>query len=101
MTQDDTSLAAEPHVPTPEERAARERVRRRATGMAHHEAAEALKATEEGAADPEADAGAAAEIAEWQRITDLLYDHGGPYAPETDAYVQGQLAARRNNQASP
>ncbi|WP_374777280.1 hypothetical protein OG756_35390 [Streptomyces sp. NBC_01310] len=85
MPQDDTWPATEPHVPTSEERAARDRVRQRATGMTHHQSAEALKAAEKTSGNPETDTGLRAEIAEWQRITDLLYDHGGPYTPETDA----------------
>ncbi|MGP3690143.1 hypothetical protein ACTVZO_36525 [Streptomyces sp. IBSNAI002] len=96
MTED-TAPANDPHEPTPGERAARDRVRRRAEGMTHHQTAEALEAAEEAAGDLEAaDAGTRAEVAEWQRITDLLFDHGGPYAPETDAFVQGQLTARQN-----
>lgn len=92
-----TAITDEPHEPTPGERRARDLVRRRAGGMAHHEAAEALEAAEETAGDLEtAEAGARAEVAEWRRITDLLFDHGGPYTPETDAYVQGQLTAREN-----
>ncbi|KJY16984.1 MULTISPECIES: hypothetical protein [Streptomyces] len=95
MTQD--TAGNEPHEPTPEERAARDRVRRRATGMTHHQTADALEAAEEAAGDLDtADTGTRAEIAEWRRITDVLFDHGGPYAPETDAYVQGQLTARKN-----
>ncbi|MEU4360253.1 hypothetical protein ACFYNW_25280 [Streptomyces virginiae] len=95
MSQD--TATNEPHEPTPEERAARDRVRRRATGMTHHQTADALEAAEEAADDLDAaDTGTRAEAAEWRRITDLLFDHGGPYTPETDAYVQGQLTARRN-----
>ncbi|MEU9146029.1 hypothetical protein [Streptomyces sp. NPDC048349] len=100
MTQDTPPMDG-PHEPTPAERRARDRVRRRATGMAHHQTAEALEAVEESAGDLEAaDAETRAEVAEWRRITDLLFDHGGPYAPETDAYVQGQLTARKNRQAA-
>ncbi len=96
MTED--TAANEPHEPTPEERAARERVRRQATGMTHHQAAEALEAAEEAAGDLDtAAAGTRAEVAEWSRITDLLFDRGGPYTPQTDAYVQGQLTARKNH----
>ncbi|WP_051807790.1 hypothetical protein [Streptomyces sp. NRRL F-2664] len=87
-----------PHEPTPEERAARDRVRRRATGMTHHRTAQALEAAEDAAGDVDAaDPGTRAEVAEWRRITDLLFDHGGPYSPDADAYVQGQLTARRNH----
>ncbi|MFE5681280.1 hypothetical protein ACFQ7B_41795 [Streptomyces erythrochromogenes] len=101
MTQDAATATNEPHEPTPEERAARDRVRRRATGMTHHQTADALEAAEESAGDlGAADTRTRAEVAEWRRITDLLFDHGGPYAPETDAFVQGQLTARRNRRAA-
>ncbi|MFJ9549180.1 hypothetical protein [Streptomyces erythrochromogenes] len=101
MTQDAATATNEPHEPTPEERAARDRVRRRATGMTHHQTADALEAAEESAGDLDAaDTRTRAEVAEWRRITDLLFDHGGPYTPETDAYVQGQLTARRNRRAA-
>ncbi|WP_199885331.1 hypothetical protein [Streptomyces sp. CB00455] len=96
MTEE-TAEAAEPHEPSPQERAARDRVRRQAGGMTHHETAEALEAAEDAAGDlAAADAGTRAAVAEWQRITDVLFDHGGPYSPDTDAYVQGQLTAREN-----
>ncbi|MEC4575158.1 hypothetical protein [Streptomyces virginiae] len=100
MTQDTTTN--EPHEPTPEERAARDRVRRRAEGMTHHQTADALEAAEEAVGDLDAaDTATRAEVAEWRRITDLLFDHGGPYAPETDAFVQGQLTARKNHRDIP
>ncbi|GGQ06582.1 MULTISPECIES: hypothetical protein [Streptomyces] len=100
MTQD--TATNEPHEPTPEERAARDRVRRRAEGMTHHQTADALEAAEEAAGDLDTvDTGTRAEVAEWRRITDLLFDHGGPYAPETDAFVQGQLTARKNHRDTP
>ncbi|MET9467135.1 hypothetical protein ABZY44_20490 [Streptomyces sp. NPDC006544] len=105
MTDD---AANEPHVPSDAERAARAQVRERATGMSHHECVEALEEAEEalerrdeaageGAAegDPEgAHSAARAAVAEWRRIAELLVDHGGPYSPDTDAFVQGQLTAR-------
>nr|WSX48226.1 hypothetical protein OG409_04210 [Streptomyces sp. NBC_00974] len=105
MTDD---AANEPHVPSEAERAARTQVRERATGMSHHECAAALEAAEEALerageaagetsaeGDPERDQGAArAAVAEWRRIVELLSDHGGPYSPDTDAFVQGQLTAR-------
>ncbi|MFJ3517228.1 MULTISPECIES: hypothetical protein [unclassified Streptomyces] len=90
--------ALEPHEPASAEIAAREHVRKRATGLNHHEAQAALETVLADAGDLEpADAAVRAEAAEWQRITDLLLDHGGPYAPETDAYVQGQLTAREQH----
>ncbi|MFF1410480.1 hypothetical protein ACFVX6_11960 [Streptomyces sp. NPDC058289] len=96
MTDD---AANEPHVPSDAERAARARVREQATGLTHHQAEEALEAGEaaavEAAGDLEsADAPTRAAVAEWRRITELLFDHGGPYSPDTDAFVQGQLTAR-------
>ncbi|MFG2342177.1 hypothetical protein [Streptomyces yangpuensis] len=105
MTQDTETAMNEPHEPTPEERVARDRVRRRATGMTHHQTAQALDAAEEAAERSAGDLAAAdpgirAEVAEWRRITELLFDHGGPYATETDAYVQGQLTARGNRRAA-
>ncbi|MEU6672231.1 hypothetical protein [Streptomyces sp. NPDC046727] len=36
-----------------------------------------------------------AEVAEWERIAQLLAATGGVYAPETDAVVQDELAADR------
>ncbi|MFF5703828.1 hypothetical protein ACFY7H_15165 [Streptomyces sp. NPDC012794] len=96
MTQDDPTPSGEPREPTPAERAARDRVRRRAEGMTHHRAADALHAARQAAGDlTAADAATRAEVAEWQRITDALFDHGGPYTTEADAYVQGELTARR------
>ncbi|QES59009.1 hypothetical protein DEJ51_17090 [Streptomyces venezuelae] len=66
--------------------------------MKHHEAQAALEAVLAASGDLErADAAVRAEAAEWQRISDLLFDHGGPYAPDTDAYVQGQLTAREHH----
>ncbi|MEU8460781.1 hypothetical protein [Streptomyces sp. NPDC029003] len=82
--------AAEPHDPAPGERAARDRVRAEATGMRHHEAEDALEAARKAGAEP-------AVVAEWQRIEEHLADHGGPYAPESDPYVQGQLTARSHH----
>ncbi|MFJ4880844.1 hypothetical protein ACIP93_37335 [Streptomyces sp. NPDC088745] len=70
--------------------------------MTHGEAAAALKGAEldahlarrnEAAVD---DSGRrAAELAEWQRIVQLLAATGGPYDPDTDAVVQEELAADR------
>ncbi|WP_411103999.1 hypothetical protein [Streptomyces sp. cmx-4-9] len=97
-THDDGTGA---HEPTAGERAARDRVRQEATGMTHHETAAALEAAEDAVGDPaQVDESALATVSEWQRITDLLFDHGGPYAPDMDAFVQGQLTARRNRRAA-
>ncbi|GHD67210.1 hypothetical protein GCM10010336_29740 [Streptomyces goshikiensis] len=92
------AAALEPHEPLAGEIAARERVRGEAAGLTHHQTVRALEAALAEAGDlASADASVRAAVAEWQRITDLLFDHGGPYAPETDAYVQGQLTAREHH----
>ncbi|MEV7724603.1 hypothetical protein AB0P15_07715 [Streptomyces sp. NPDC087917] len=83
--------AAEPHDPAPGERAARDRIRAEATGMSHHRAEEALEAARKA---PDAEPAA---VAEWERLTEHLETHGGPYDPLTDPYVQGQLAARAHH----
>ncbi|MFD0268840.1 hypothetical protein ACFVGY_20060 [Streptomyces sp. NPDC127106] len=82
--------AHEPHDPAPGERAVLDQVRAEATGMRHHQAEAALEAAREEGADP-------AVVAEWERIEEHLTTHGGPYAPETDPYVQGQLEARSHH----
>ncbi|WP_327303459.1 hypothetical protein OG730_07465 [Streptomyces sp. NBC_01298] len=97
MTED---AANEPHTPSDAERAARAEVRERATGLIHHDAELALEAAEAAATEAaggdleHADGATRATVAEWRRITELLFDHGGPYSPDTDAFFQGQLAAR-------
>ncbi|MGO4463009.1 hypothetical protein [Streptomyces sp. NBC_00925] len=93
MTHPDESAVqavAEPHEPGPGERAARDRIRAEATGMAHAEARDALEAARAAGADP-------AAVAEWQRIEEHLVAHGGPYSPASDPYVQGQLTARSHH----
>ncbi|MFD7080805.1 hypothetical protein ACFYXV_16485 [Streptomyces sp. NPDC002181] len=100
--EDVLEAALEPHEPAAAEIDARRRVRDRATGMTHHKARAALEAVLAAAGDLEsADAAVRAGAAEWQRITDLLSDHGGPYTPDTDAYVQGQLTARNHHRDRP
>ncbi|MFE2552177.1 hypothetical protein ACFXGI_26995 [Streptomyces sp. NPDC059355] len=100
--EDVLEAALEPHEPTVAEIEARRRVRDRATGMTHHETQAALEAVLADAGDLESgDAAVRAGAAEWQRITDLLLDHGGPYTPDTDAYVQGQLTARDHHRERP
>ncbi|MEV7616514.1 hypothetical protein [Streptomyces sp. NPDC089799] len=86
--------AHEPHDPAPGEPTVIDRVRGKATGMHHHEAETALEAAREEAADPVA-------VAEWERIEEHLAAHSGPYAPDSDPYVQGQLAARAAHEAEP
>ncbi|MFB7263175.1 hypothetical protein ACFCXH_13535 [Streptomyces nojiriensis] len=101
MTDDAEAVleaALEPHEPSAAEMAARRRVRERAVGLTHHEARAALEAVLAAAGDLErADAAVRAEAAEWQRICELLFDHGGPYTPDADPYVQGQLTAREHH----
>ncbi|MEU1042456.1 hypothetical protein ACFYP4_21550 [Streptomyces sp. NPDC005551] len=84
--------------PTGEERAAWEDVRRRATGMSHHESKAARDAARHAAkSDALTDgetARADAEVEEWERVTDALADHAGTYDPEIDPFVQGEKAAR-------
>ncbi|MFI5616993.1 hypothetical protein [Streptomyces sp. NPDC051567] len=97
MTDD---AAAVPYGPSAEERAARDRVRSEATGMTHHQSAAALEAAERAALKAagdleDADGRTRAAVAEWRRITDLLFDRGGPYSPDGDAFAQGQLTARQ------
>ncbi|MFI1149687.1 MULTISPECIES: hypothetical protein [Streptomyces] len=100
--EDVLEAALEPHEPDAAEVEARRQVRDLATGMTHHEAEAALEGVLADAGDLEsADAAVRAEAAEWQRITDLLLDHGGPYTPDTDAYVQGQLTARDHHRDRP
>ncbi|MFI0967982.1 hypothetical protein ACH4S8_42550 [Streptomyces sp. NPDC021080] len=84
--------------PSEREHAVWDRVRRAATGMNHHQAKAALGAARKAVEDTSADGGTTAdtrtEADEWERITDALADHAGPYDPATDPFVQGQLAAR-------
>ncbi|NXY95441.1 hypothetical protein HYE82_13795 [Streptomyces sp. BR123] len=60
--------------------------------MRHHQAEAALEAAREEGADPTV-------VAERERIEEHLTTHGGPYAPETDPYVQGQMEARSRHGA--
>jgi hypothetical protein len=85
--------------PSEREHAVWDRVRRAATGMNHHEAKAALGHAREAAEDSSSPTGrqaldARTEAAEWERITDTLADHAGPYDPAADPFVQGRLAAR-------
>ncbi|MFE2384569.1 hypothetical protein [Streptomyces misionensis] len=90
--------AAAPRPPVDWAKVGRRSVRRRATGMTATEAAAALEETRlqqhmdrdrEDLADDER---GPAEVAEWERITQLLATTGGVYDPETDAVVQDELA---------
>lgn len=81
------------------QKAGRASVRQRAEGMTHHQVAAALDEAKEadGSADDER---GAAEIAEWERIEELLADHDGPYDPDSDPFLQGELTARAGRQAA-
>ncbi|MEU9228983.1 hypothetical protein AB0D40_32035 [Streptomyces massasporeus] len=91
--------AAAPRQLVDRAKAGRSSVRRRATGMTATEAAAALEEARlqqhmdrdrEELADDER---GPAEVAEWERIAQLLVTTGGTYDPETDAVVQDELAA--------
>jgi hypothetical protein len=89
--------------PTGDERAAWEDVRRRATGMSHHESKAARDAARHAARSRTLTGDAAvranAEVEEWERVTDALADHAGTYDPEIDPFVQGEKAARTRHES--
>jgi hypothetical protein len=91
--------------PTGDERAAWEDVRRRATGMSHHESKAARDAARHAARSHSLTGGEAvraeAEVEEWERVTDALADHAGTYDPEIDPFVQGEKAARTRHVPGP
>ncbi|MEU9197800.1 hypothetical protein [Streptomyces hundungensis] len=97
--------AGAPRTPIDYAKVGRSSVRRRARGMTHSEAVAALEEAElqahldrrdEAAAD---DGGRrAAELAEWQRVVQLLAATGGPYDPDADAVVQEELAEDRRRE---
>ncbi|MEU3226819.1 hypothetical protein ABZ695_27165 [Streptomyces sp. NPDC006976] len=83
----------------------RSSVRRRARGMTHSEAVAAFERAEQqahlGRRDESAfdDGGRrAAELAEWQRVVQLLAATGGPYDPDADVVVQEELAEDRRRE---
>ncbi|WP_406182954.1 hypothetical protein [Streptomyces canus] len=90
---------AAPRQPVDQAKVGRSWVRRRATGMTATEAAAALEDARlqqhmdrdrEDLADDER---GPAEVAEWERIAQLLATTGGTYDPQADAVVQDELAA--------
>ncbi|WP_328581265.1 hypothetical protein [Streptomyces sp. NBC_00370] len=81
------------------QKAGRASVRQRAQGMTHHQVAAALDEAKE-ADGPADDERGSAEIAEWERIEELLADHDGPYDPDSDPFVQGELTARAGREAA-
>jgi hypothetical protein len=87
--------------PSDDERDAWARVRRSATGMRHHEAKEALERAREAAGDGTLTGRdalvAQAEIEEWERITEALFDHAGVYDSADDPFVQGELEGRAHH----
>lgn len=94
------SGAVAPRPPVDQAKVGRSSVRRRARGMTHGEAVQALTAAEldahlERRHEEAANDGGrrAAELAEWERIVRLLAVTGGPYDPDDDAVVQEELAA--------
>ncbi|MCX5278219.1 hypothetical protein [Streptomyces virginiae] len=89
-----------PRTPIDPAKIGRSSVRRRARGMTHREAFQALADAQieahldrryEEAADHSSRR--AAELAEWERIAQLVFRAGGPYDPDDDAVVQEELAA--------
>lgn len=91
--------AAAPRQPVDWAKVGRRSVRRRATGMTATEAAAALEEVrlqrhlERDREDLADDERGPAEVAEWERIAQLLATTGGVYDPEADAVVQDELAA--------
>ncbi|MCX5589542.1 hypothetical protein [Streptomyces erythrochromogenes] len=96
--------AAAPRRPLDRAKVGRSSVRRRATGMTATEATAALEDARlqqhidrdcEELADDER---GPAEIAEWERIAQLLATTGGTYDPAADAFVQDELAEDRRRE---
>ncbi|MFD5514264.1 hypothetical protein ACFWIB_42365 [Streptomyces sp. NPDC127051] len=95
-----TARTQGPRTPIDPAKIGRSSVRRRARGMTHHEAFQALADAEmEAHLDRRYEEAAdhshrrAAELAEWRRIAEFLVRVGGPYDLDDDAAVQEELAA--------
>ncbi|MDL5205318.1 hypothetical protein [Streptomyces sp. ALI-76-A] len=90
---------AAPRQPVDRAKVGRSSVRRRATGMTATEAAAALEDArlhqhlDRDREDLAGDERGPAEVAEWERIAQLLATTGGTYDPKSDAVVQDELAA--------
>ncbi|MFI1510183.1 hypothetical protein [Streptomyces sp. NPDC020597] len=98
--------AAAPRQPVDRAKVGRSWVRRRATGMTAAEAAAALEDArlqqhiDRDREDLADDARGPAEVAEWERIAQLLATTGGTYDPKADAVVQDELAAEAEARAA-
>ncbi|MFJ4917611.1 hypothetical protein [Streptomyces sp. NPDC088726] len=97
--------AGAPRTPIDYAKIGRSSVRRRARGMTHSEAVAGLEAAEQQAHLDRRDESAfddggrrAAELAEWQRVVQLLAATGGPYDPDADVVVQEELAEDRRRE---
>lgn len=93
--------------PTDEQRAGWHSVQQRSKGLTHHQAKAALEAARLAAEKNSRHDGperentrAEAEIEEWERITEALADHAGRYDPDTDPFVQGELAGQADRAPS-
>ncbi|WP_246144878.1 hypothetical protein [Actinacidiphila oryziradicis] len=101
------AASASPARPVDRVKVGRSAVRRRARGMTQDQAAAALEearfdARQDSRHEDLADDGGRgkAELAEWERIVQLLADTGGLYDPDADAVVQEELAAEAEQQAA-
>ncbi|MEV6653618.1 hypothetical protein [Streptomyces sp. NPDC051219] len=108
MTHEDRRLpdlgdsAAPAAPPTDAERALWSSIRKQASGKSHREVKAALEAAKgEAGRTPQTDGGrcARAQIDEWERILETLADHDGPYDPDADPFVQGQLMGQHDREA--
>lgn len=97
--------AGTPRTPVDYAKVGRSSVRRRARGMTHGEAVAGLEAAEQQAHLDRRDESAfddggrrTAELAEWQRVVQLLAATGGPYDPDGDVVVQEELADDRRRE---
>ncbi|WP_328335109.1 MULTISPECIES: hypothetical protein [unclassified Streptomyces] len=91
--------------PSDEQRAGWRSVQQRAKGLNHHQAKAALEAARQKAEESSRRDGpereqfrAEAEIEEWERIAEALADHAGRYDPDTDPFVQGELAGQADRE---